>query len=930
MYPEYSFFLGVTANLYDPGADDPWEGKIITPGGAIQNMPSYYTTGKLSVPQDCDTLYMFSDNRGAVTVGAFDGGGTMLAASPSLPVNGWTWKLPQGTEYVRVSVMDDGKRLTDIVAGRMCRPVYKDDLAVEYSQESGEQFFRPSLSGSLVFLRGDYDFISSQQFGTTFSIGIRSNTGGEWSRVFAGQFHKTDGEFTPSDRRVETKVDTRDQYADILAGIEDEYDLAKLAPEMQKLVLQKRPQLQMYMADDEVLTCYLAGSTWEQEVAEPSTNDAVLKDTYFFDLNCELKEILLSGDGIPDGMAGLYVGRLQITATYEWEGTLRRDGSPYRVRIFGQSGNYGSVTANYRVERESDGELLYTTSWQQADGEFDFTPATGSGMTATLHGDSASYFVYARYVLDVDAIGGYATNDLPSEDFVESTPHYRKGIGYGVGKDGTENIFYISAAMSDEPTGYAQADDGRYFAPPSAVAGGKFYPLAQSTWRNASVWFLPPALDSEYERGGRADYLLRDTYTLASCINVLLRQFAPSVQHQPTQDCSQFLYGSGGNPIDGTSLRLLVTQKTNVTRGEYSQAAQKAPVTLRAILDMLKKTYKCYWYVEGGLLKIEQVQFFRNGGSYSGAAQVGTDLTRLLNVRNGKAWDFASDTYKFDKLEMPERYEFAWMDEVSDSFEGSPINVLSPFVSKGKKEEVTVSSFTSDIDFMMLNSGGISEEGFALFAAEPGNAVEIRGYPPYISTSGSGITSPPVPVRTVYGGMAGTLDFDLSGGGSASLLFLDKDGAQVGTGGTYAADGTRRSAAVTVPYLCASLAFRCNTPVSARIFGFEIGGIMQLPYAEVSVGGATLEMQNGYLAFTYLQPTFWRYDMPASRLEINGEETTALSVEKKKTQDVEFPASLPFDTGKLVRTSLGDGQVKDTSIALTSLMAKTTLRYDTE
>ena len=70
--------------------------------------------------------------------------------------------------------------------------------------------------------------------------------------------------------------------------------------------------------------------------------------------------------------------------------------------------------------------------------------------------------------------------------------------------------------------------------------------------------------------------------------------------------------------------------------------------------------------------------------------------------------------------------------------------------------------------------------------------------------------------------------------------------------------------------------------------------------------------------------------MPAPRLKINGSEYSALSIERKKTQQATYPATLPYDPVLLVRTPVGDGQVKEASVSLSSLTAKTTLKYDTE
>lgn len=57
------------------------------------------------------------------------------------------------------------------------------------------------------------------------------------------------------------------------------------------------------------------------------------------------------------------------------------------------------------------------------------------------------------------------------------------------------------------------------------------------------------------------------------------------------------------------------------------------------------------------------------------------------------------------------------MDDVTNVFNGLPIDILSKYVMPGNIEEINVSNFTSDIDYMLLNPGACSKDGFALMAA---------------------------------------------------------------------------------------------------------------------------------------------------------------------------------------------------------------------
>jgi hypothetical protein len=233
------------------------------------------------------------------------------------------------------------------------------------------------------------------------------------------------------------------------------------------------------------------------------------------------------------------------------------------------------------------------------------------------------------------------------------------------------------------------------------------------------------------ERTQRKGFTLRDAFPVWSVLQVLLGKVAPSVTHEGTTTYSDFLYGSAKGITDMT--KLFLAPKSNVIVGEYQEPAMKAPVTLGEVLSMLRKVYGCYWFVDGqSRLRIEHVRWFKNGGAYSGDRVIGTDLTEALNVRNGKPWAFATSEVKYNKEDMPERYQYEWMDDSTEMFNGQPVNVLSAFVHEGKVEEVTVSGYTSDVDYMLLAPEMCSKDGFALLAAE---AVSGGYAVPIVSTS---------------------------------------------------------------------------------------------------------------------------------------------------------------------------------------------------
>lgn len=713
------------------------------------------------------------------------------------------------------------------------RPNYKDDLTLDYELETNQRFYRAKLSGKINFVRADYDIINDAPFDSEFFLYIEKSDdwGQTYNQYYKAKFMKTDCTFNDDDKLVTVKPETTDQYDDVLAGLEKEYNLIELAPQIEFLTIRKRPLIQIYVPGDSIVSCFLGGTNWEQD-ANATTDQNALIQTYHFALCNILKEIQITSHGSPAVISGLYTGRMAMGASANnFEGKLYPElNVNYYIYISQQRIDglpFGAVAVEIRKQSDDTAMFRYTKATTSPFGtlEFDLTAVEGSGATGTMHADMKSYNIYARYLCDVEKIDDLNTYPLPADDIVDNNRNYRRAIGYAI------DVAFISNNFSDTPTKWGLADNGKYFAPPYSIYGQTFYPIARSTWRYASLWFGFYLMDWILEEKARKAYTLRDAFTLSSCINVLLKEFAPGITHEATPEYSQFLYNTN-NPISGQSFKLLISQKSNIINGEYKTPAQKAPITLQQIMTMLRDIYKCYWYIEDGKFKIEQVSWFRNGGAYGYNPIIDYDLTQLENVRNGKKLAFATSEYSFDKVEMPERYQFEWMDDVTTPFEGLPIEITSKYVTAGKIEEINISNFTSDIDLMLLNPGAISLDGFALFAA--------------VMPSG--------------------------------------------------------------------------------------GGQLELPFTRQTVDGVEYFLQNGYLAFINIQPTYWVYDMPARNFKINNSQYYALGgLERKKKQTLNFPAGTTDPNPmQLVKTYIGNGQVDKLSVNLCSRNIKATLKYDTE
>lgn len=607
------------------------------------------------------------------------------------------------------------------INGHYVNPSYKQDLAKEYTLENGQHFFREGLSGNIKLLKDDFDWLYAQSTETELDLLIeKSNDNGlSWSDYYTGVFYKTNCKFNEDDKIAEISVDTKDRYTEVLAGIDNEYNLIKLAPARTPLIYRKRPLIQIYIPGEDVVACFLSGNSWEQDVTEATTNETLITDTYKFTKVSVINVCNIVPHEYPPtppvfilpNVAGDYVGEGEWASGVTF--TMRSPTGAYgfRYRYPG-----GGATAYYlEIYRVSDGVVLFDRAISLSNSPFNTTyfleAVSGSGASGGYDVYWSRRNVYGRYLLDLDEVPSFSlvSAPIPVNDLVADNRNYQYVLGYAI--DGIT----VTNQTTSTPTEYGLAENGEYYQEPYSIFGDVFYPLAKSTWTTASIWFNFTIYDPIFEVACRKEYTMKDTSMLADVIKVLLAEIDPTLTHSGASDYSQVLYGS--NPI-GASMRLMITQKSNVLTGEYDKPAQKAPITLSSVLSMLANCFRIYWFIDdANRFRLEHISWFKNGGSYSTSPVLGFDLTVMEQLKNKKKWGFATSSIEYDKESLPERYEFAWMDEVTLSFEGYPIVINSKYIQRGKKEDIAIADFTTDIDYMLLNPEAVSSDGFALFGA---------------------------------------------------------------------------------------------------------------------------------------------------------------------------------------------------------------------
>lgn len=577
-------------------------------------------------------------------------------------------------------------------------------------------------------------------------------------------------------------------------------------------------------------------------------------------------------------------------------------GRVFQVRIF----NSSSVALFSAIETNVDALAFPRT--------ISLNAVSGSGATGTciLNIDVAQ--LYARMISDSPSILGTATVELPSDDIVDNNRNYGRVAPVSESGDLSSGI---SAVLSSTPTEWGIYQPGEYYTQPLGVLSPTL-PICRSRWSRVSYWISQSSLLQIAEKDGRQAMVLKEAYRLTEVINAILAEFST-----PRTVSSDILRGY--DPLGlGDSGLLYITPKSNVLNINHTEPAQKAPITLRQILDMLRTMFRCYWELSGSTLVIEHIEWFRRGGRYTGSPSVMADLTAARTVRNNNVWGYEQNTFRYDKPDMPCRYEFGWMDDATQPFEGDPIEMVSGYVNKERVEKFTVVGFSADLDYLMLNPAGASKDGFAIMKADTYNQVTSPIYRNEDSETMVLLNYAPMgeeDVEVVY-----------SASGSGQVWALDANSRPFALLSVWST-ASGASETWTLPAGTAAIALVLTTTSSEYTleeFYSHFLKVVYWTYAEGTVSES--ELQNGYLAFAWLE-RYYFYDMPCAGYKIGDEYENAIGVAKKKTQEVSFPLSLASDYAamkKTVRTALGYGKIRKLNLNLSSEAAQATLEYDTE
>ena len=616
-------------------------------------------------------------------------------------------------------------------------PYYKT-LSKKIAKEAGQQFYRESLEGQIKFVGDDFLRIYNESINTEFIFRVWQDTGAQKVLYYTGTFTKVNCKFDLAKQVAEPKFKTADSYSKILDKYKDEYNLIELGIPVEPITCTKRPFIQLYCAGAGAVTNIHSGRSWETDTSSAIEAQSEIEKYGFSNIDT-FREIYVDAPGTPkvNGIYSRYEYEEVLDDThvylkyYRWYKENNLVGNNQHVRCVIQAiWSYTSRLIQFGIYSEDDDKLLFEIPaddlneieagrvWELKGNMTNYVfSATGNGSGFATVTKDFLYDIYGRIVHNKESVG----KAIALDDFAISNVSYKR-----VSNLPDDFIVRQSAHSTLIKTSYGVNDYGEYFTPqwlPTLFPTDKYLPIARSSWVNTSVWlaYEKSKIDSIDTNYGQT-YILRDAFNIGEAIKLILSQIDSNVSHDFNSAYSQFLYDSNFTlPNISERFYIYATQKTNMIKGTYDQAAQTGKISLESIMNMLRDCFRCYWYIENNSLKIEHISYFLKGLTY-GTTNIVEDLTTLLDQFNKKPILLDQEGVEYDVSDLTRKYVFSFADESFLPFTDANLEVNASYIQQDKTEDISIQNFSADVDYMQISSEQITKDGFALLCPVSNNS----------------------------------------------------------------------------------------------------------------------------------------------------------------------------------------------------------------
>lgn len=613
-------------------------------------------------------------------------------------------------------------------------PHYKK-LTKKISKESNEMFYRNSLTGDITFHNKDFATISGMALTSKGMFVVAKADALVW---YKQEFSKVDFEIDYFRQSAKLKIKTADAYTDVLAKKDRKFNITKIGAAHEWVYLRKKPSIQAYIMGGDTVSNFFSGVYDEADVTGVQDDFKTLVETNHFTYCQTAQEFEITGasdsrvNGVYAGVGGIYQNANGCEAVlYAYKQTGSNSSNAGMLYVYLPNGEtYGVSNWVVAYNKDDFSGIDYEEMWTNYPQCIYLTGGSITGLwsdttyATAVSGEITNVItshILMRVLCDTPSIKlpsgtSKTTFSLPTEDFAYSGRNYNKVIGW------ESSSICASAITTSEPTEYGLNDYGEYFTDVFPTVARKVVPLCPGAWGNASIWWDYPTDFNALVTGGvnSMPVLIKHTYSLQTIISALLKKAGVPLLH--TIKDSAFLYSSSDptSRASDTWKNILIAPITNILKSDYTQAAQRGDISLEMIFEMLRKVFNCYWYIEGGHLKIEHLSFFINGLRYTSVSpKISIDLTTSQDQFNRVPYTYDQQKVSYDTKGLPSQYVFNYSEDTSETFTNVKLIMKNaPYADPSLGSEITVENFSADIDLMLLNPDNFNNDSFALLCPE--------------------------------------------------------------------------------------------------------------------------------------------------------------------------------------------------------------------
>lgn len=536
------------------------------------------------------------------------------------------------------------------------------------SQATSGRFLRDKVTTDLTFRGLDFDRLVSGTEYDVCAVAFYERFEEQPQQDYLAAccyFNRADAEVNFSECYIKPNLKTLDNYSWLLDKYSVEKNIVGIQATTQEVSIPIPPVIQLYIYGSDTVTNICNDTCWEQEVGDTNASiDELRKMGFyrisarkiqdempvFYDYSCYRLSLAYQ----PFLSESRYIHYDYNSSTREYQFTCTSDNYtepatdefPYDMFRF-RLRNGVVECYDPRTERIF-GSRLYNGGWPAEYEEISFGGfVSGLGHNWNLGSSHLTYWglfeatpilirilCHSDTETDLYAIGDFAFLSKWYNKLAYGVPstNYQWYEGYDIAmppligdSPAVEAMFrfYEDNTHVKKPTEYGNYQPDSYYTNEnlpsnSYLQGLKPLPFGKSWWGEYSFWVdLVGNEVQDWLNGFTTRVKIKDCFTLDSVIKRLLNSYGLGFEFSNTYVNSRLLYGQANVPNYLKCLYSYLIPATNITRGKYTQAAQKSMLSLKDLLDEICTMCNAGWHIDRDGLHIEGNEWYDAGHSYS-------------------------------------------------------------------------------------------------------------------------------------------------------------------------------------------------------------------------------------------------------------------------------------------------------------------------